>query len=315
MNNKSLIIVLLLALVMGTFSSRAQQDAQYTQYMYNTVSINPAYAGSRGVTSITGLHRSQWVGLDGAPRTQTISIHAPINRSKIGIGLNITNDEIGPSDETYFDGLFSYTINVSEKGKLSFGAKAGAHLLNIDYSQLSFLNQGDATFQNNVDNQLALQLGAGVYYRTDKFYLGFSVPNFLKTEHYDSSDNSINSSSSEIADERLNYYIITGLVLDLNEDIKFKPAALGKIVAGAPIAVDITANFMFYEKLTLGAAYRLDAAFSGLVGFQLSETLFLGLGYDAETTKLSEYNDGSYEIMARFELNRSYDRMLTPRFF
>ncbi len=314
MNKKSLIIVLLLLVGVGIFTSNAQQDAQYTQYMYNTISVNPAYAGSRGVMSIVGLHRSQWVGLVGAPRTQTISAHTPLNRSKVGLGLNVTNDEIGPSTETYFDGIVSYTINTSYRGKLSFGLKAGAHLLNIDYTKLSFENS-DPTAQNNVDNRFAPQVGAGVYYHTDKFYLGLSVPNFLKTEHYDTSDNSIDSSSSEIADERLNYYLITGLVLDLNDDIKFKPAVLGKVVAGAPLQVDITANFMFYEKLTLGAAYRWSAAFSGLVGFQVTDSMFIGFGYDGETTRLSEYNDGSYEIMARFELKKSYDRMLTPRFF
>jgi len=279
------------------------------------MSINPAYAGSRGVTSIVGLHRSQWVGLEGAPRTQTISINSPLRRSNIGIGFNVTNDEIGPSDETYFDANVSYTIRTSEKGKLSFGLKGGAHLLNIDYTKLNVETAGDRAFANNVDNRLSPQVGAGIYYRTDKFYAGFSVPNFLKTKHYDSSSNSINSSSSEIADERLNYYLITGLILDINQDIKFKPALLTKAVAGAPLSVDITANFLFYEKLTLGAAYRWSAAFSGLVGFQVSESMFLGFGYDAETTKLAEYNDGSYEIIARFELKRSYDRMLTPRFF
>ena len=129
MNKKSLIIVLLLLVGVGIFTSNAQQDAQYTQYMYNTISVNPAYAGSRGVMSIVGLHRSQWVGLDGAPRTQTISAHTPLNRSKVGLGLNVTNDEIGPSTETYFDGIVSYTINTSYRGKLSFGLKAGAHLL------------------------------------------------------------------------------------------------------------------------------------------------------------------------------------------
>ncbi len=317
--NTSPIMFMLVVLGFTTTSICAQQDAQYTQYMYNTISVNPAYAGSRGVLSIMGLHRSQWVGLDGAPRTQTLTVNTPIGgNERLGLGVSIVNDEIGPTDETYFDIDFSYSIPTSDEGKLSFGLKAGGHLLNVDFQKLSQFNSNDALFENNIDNKFSPNVGVGVYYHTDRFYVGLSAPNLLETDHFDESTTSSNSTAvSFLAEERINYYLIAGHVFDLTDDVKFKPAVLSKLVFGAPLQVDVSANFLLYNRLTLGAAYRWSAALSGMVGFQISDSLMIGFAYDRETTELgqSQFNDGSYEVMLRFELFKKYNRMLTPRFF
>ncbi len=311
---KKVYLTLLLALT-SIGGIIAQQDAQYTQYMYNTMSVNPAYAGSRGVFSITGLHRSQWVGLDGAPTTQTLNFNTPVSK-RVGIGLSIVNDEIGngTNQDTYFDAVFSYTVPTSDTGKLSFGLKAGGHLLNIDFNKLRNYNPAfNPSGYQDIDKKFSPNFGAGVYYHTEKFYAGLSVPNFLKTEHFDNSG----SSSTGLAQERMNLYFITGYVFDLNPDLKFKPAALLKAVQGAPLQVDVSANFMLHDKLTLGAAYRWDAALSALVGFQISDQFMVGLAYDKETTELGNtaFNDGSFEIMLRYELKTRYNKVLTPRFF
>ncbi|SHJ95997.1 type IX secretion system membrane protein, PorP/SprF family [Maribacter aquivivus] len=303
-------ILLILTVVLCGY---AQQDAQYTQYMYNTISVNPAYAGSRGVLSIAALHRSQWVGLDGAPTTQTLNFHTPVS-DHVGLGLSVVNDEIGngTNQDTYIDAAFSYTVNTSEEGKLSFGLKAGGHLFNVDFTKLR--NYGAETNLPNIDNKFSPNFGAGIYYHTDQFYAGLSVPNFLQTEHFDSSDT---NSSSLIAQERMNFYLITGYVFDLKNNVKFKPAALIKAVKGAPLQVDLSANFLFNDKFSLGAAYRWDAALSALFGFQLNDQLMLGLAYDKETTDLgaTRFNDGSFEIMLRYEFLNKYKRVITPRFF
>lgn len=293
----------------------AQQDPQYSQYMYNPLVVNPAYAGSRGVASIMGLHRSQWVGLDGAPRTQTLSIHTPLQNSRVGLGLSIVNDALGPTDETYIAADFSYTIPVSQNGKLSLGLKGGAHLLNVDFTRLNIRDGNDVLLQNNIDNKLSPTVGVGAYYHTDKFYVGVSTPNLLKTDHFDASNN--NNGATYIAKERIHYFATAGYVFDLNDNIKFKPTTLVKVVTGAPLQVDVTANFLISEKLTLGAAYRWSAAVTGLVGFQVSDQIMIGFAYDRETTELgnSVYNDGSYELFLRFELFNSYNRLITPRFF
>ena len=297
----------------------SQQDAQYTQYMYNTISVNPAYAGSRGVMSIMGLHRSQWVGLDGAPRTQTLTANTPIGeREKLGLGFSIVNDEIGPTSETFFGVDFSYTIPTSETGKLSFGLKAGGHLLNVDLTRLSEFNENDPFFGSDIDNRLTPQVGIGAYYHTDKFYLGLSAPSLLETEHFNEDALSSDSNAvSFLAQERINYYLITGYVFELSYNLKFKPALLTKLVFGSPLQVDLSANFLLYDRLTLGAAYRWDAAFSAMAAFQVSDALMIGFAYDRETTELgrTQFNDGSYEVMLRFELFKKYNRMLIPRFF
>ncbi|WP_101444837.1 type IX secretion system membrane protein PorP/SprF [Aquimarina sp. MAR_2010_214] len=313
------IIVVVMFLNVAFYTSYAQQDAQYTQYMYNTVSVNPAYAGSRGVMSIMGLHRSQWVGLDGAPRTQTLTLNTPLGGSeRLGLGLSIVNDEIGPTDETYFDIDFSYTIPTSEQGKLSFGIKAGGHLLSVDFQRLSQFNTNDALFENNIDNKFSPNVGVGLYYHTNRFYFGLSAPNLLETDHFDESTTTSSSTAvSFLAEERINYYLIAGHVFDLSNELKFKPAVLGKLVFGAPLQVDVSANFLLYERLTLGVAYRWSAAISAMAGFQISDSLMIGFAYDREVTELgqTQFNDGSYEFMLRFELFKKYNRMLTPRFF
>ncbi|MEW7291167.1 PorP/SprF family type IX secretion system membrane protein [Aquimarina sp. 2304DJ70-9] len=317
--NRLLIVFMLIAFSLSSISIKAQQDAQYTQYMYNTISINPAYAGSRGVMSIMGLHRSQWVGLDGAPRTQTLTVNTPIGDSeRIGLGFSIVNDEIGPTDETYFDIDFSYTISTSDSGRLSFGLKTGGHLLNVDFQQLTQFNTNDALFENNIDNKFSPNVGVGIYYHTDRFYLGLSAPNLLETDHFDESTTDSNSTAvSFLAEERINYYLIAGHVFDLSSEVKFKPAVLSKLVFGAPLQVDLSANFLLYDRFTIGAAYRWSAAVTGQVGFQISDSMMIGFAYDRETTELgqTQFNDGSYEVLLRFELFKKYNRMLTPRFF
>lgn len=296
-----------LMLISGVY---AQQDAQFTQYMYNTININPAYAGSRGVMSVFALHRTQWVGLDGAPVTNTASIHTPIEGSKIGLGLSVINDRIGISDENDISADISYTIKTSEQWKLSFGIKATANLLSVDFSRLTLRNPGDYAIsqQSNIDNRFTPNIGAGIYYRSDNTYFGLSIPHFLETSHYE--DN-----TSSVASEKMHFFFIAGRVFDLNENLKFKPALLTKMVKGAPLQVDISGNFLINDKLNLGVAYRWDAALSAMVGFQINESIFVGYGYDLETTKLANYNSGSHEVFLRYELFRNYEKIISPRFF
>ena len=289
------------------FAALAQQDAQYTQYMYNTINVNPAYAGSRGVMSIFGLHRTQWVGLDGAPVTNAASINTPINNSNLGVGLSFVNDKIGPTNENAISADVSYTVKTSETFKLSFGVKGTANLFNLDVNKLNPQDAGDPQFQN-LDNTFTPNIGAGVYYHSDKMYVGLSVPNFFETKRYSDNDVALNA-------ERMNFYLIAGYVFDLSYNLKFKPALLTKAVEGAPLQVDVSANFLFNDKFMLGAAWRWDAAVSAMAGFQITDGLFIGYGYDHETTRLRRFNSGSHEIFLRFELFKKHSKIVSPRFF
>ncbi len=309
----------MILLLLGTFTGSAQQDPQYTQYMYNTQVVNPGYAGSREALSFGLLYRTQWVGLDGAPKTGTFTVNSPIGSlENMGLGLSIVRDELGPSIESNVTIDYSYTINTSDDGKLAFGLKAGLDLLDVDFTKLNIADPGDV-FETNIDNRIQPQIGAGVYYHTEKFYAGLSVPNFLTTKHFDEStlDDIQNGgfNGSITAAERLHYFLIAGYVFDLNENLKFKPATLVKAVSGAPLQWDVSANFLLYEKVTLGAAYRWSAAMSAMVGFQASDEIFIGFGYDYQTTDIEDFSDGSYELMVRFDLFKKPERVLTPRFF
>ncbi|MFV5689568.1 type IX secretion system membrane protein PorP/SprF [Flavobacterium sp. ZT3R25] len=286
--------------------SFAQQDAQFTQYMYNTININPAYAGSRGALSIFALHRTQWVGLDGAPVTNAVSINTPLNGNNLGLGVSIINDKIGPTHENTISADLSYTVPTSETFKLSFGIKATANLFDLDVTRLNPVDDDPSLHDYN--NKFSPNIGAGIYWHSNKSYIGFSVPNFIETNRYD--DNEV-----AIFKEQINYYLIAGYVFDLNNYIKFKPAVLTKMVKGAPLQFDVSGNFMFNDKFVVGVAYRWSAALSAMVGFQVSEGLYIGYGYDHETTNLDNYNSGSHEIFLRYELFKNNNKITTPRFF
>lgn len=294
---------------LSAISLYAQQDAQYTQYMYNTNNVNPAYAGTRNTLSVFGLYRTQWVGMNGAPDTGAFSIHSPAGE-RLGLGLSFVQDKIGISQESTISADISYTIPLSETYNLSYGMKATAHLLSVDYNLLNAQSPNDVVLANNIERKLFPNIGAGIYLYSDKFYVGASIPNLLETKHYENDNGQVS-----VATERINGYLITGYVFDLSSNVKFKPAALAKVVKGAPLQVDVTGNFLFNDRFTLGAAWRWSAAWSALAGFQINRSWFIGYAYDRETTQLRKYNSGSHEIFLRYEFYNRPTKVISPRFF
>jgi type IX secretion system PorP/SprF family membrane protein len=301
-----------LFLVFFTIVAFAQQEGQYTHYMYNTSVINPAYTGSREALSIFGLHRTQWVGLEGAPSTNNLAISSPISKN-VALGLSVVNDKIGPSNENNFAIDFSYGFPISENYKLSFGLKGSANILNVDFTKLNIYNPSDPRFQNNIDNRFTTNVGAGVYLNSDKTYFGLSIPYIIESKHYDGTAPS--SSDSFIASEKMHFHFIAGHVFDLNPNLKFKPSLLTKVVQGAPLSLDLSGNFLINDKFSAGLAYRLSSSISALAGFQITDSLFIGYAYDRETTKLADYNSGSHEVFLRFELVKRNVKIMSPRFF
>ncbi|WP_408040665.1 PorP/SprF family type IX secretion system membrane protein [Tenacibaculum amylolyticum] len=306
-------ILLMFMLFLSVYElSFSQQDPQYTQYMYNTMSVNPAYAGSNGHTIITALARTQWVGIQGAPDTQTLSYDTTIGYSGVGLGVNLTNDQIGPSQEIYLDANVSYTVRLSEEGNLSFGLKLGGRHLAIDWSK-GTARQQERPFSQNVSEFLPT-IGAGIYYHKSNWYAGIAVPNILRTDHYDDTIATIANGDGDIAEERLHFFGIAGYVFDLNANLKFKPATLVKVVNGAPLSLDISANFLFNEKVTGGVAWRWDDSISALLGLQATDNLHIGFAYDLTTSNYSNFNSGTYELMVKWEASRG-QVMKSPRFF
>ncbi|NBW27752.1 MAG: type IX secretion system membrane protein PorP/SprF [Flavobacteriaceae bacterium] len=301
-------IFISIILILLSISAQSQQEPQYTQYMYNPTLVNPAYAGSKGFTSVYGLYRAQWVGIEGAPQTINFTFNKPINASNLGYGFSIINDRIGPSDETQISVDLSYTIFFDNDYRLAFGLKTTGNLINVDYSKLNQYNQGELILQNNIVNRFSPNIGGGFYLYNKTGYFGISIPMLLDTKRYD------DLSSSEV-NQRNHIYFIGGKVFNLSNNIKFKPAYISKIVSGSPIQLDLSGNFLFNERFTLGAAYRLSASLSAMAGFQINDKLFIGYGYDRETTRLSNFNSGSHEIFLQFDLFENNKKIETPRFF
>ncbi|WP_223552028.1 type IX secretion system membrane protein PorP/SprF [Aestuariivivens sp. NBU2969] len=292
--------------VLFLYNTQAQQEPQYTQYMYNTMVVNPAYAGQRETLNIVGLYRTQWVGVDGAPETQSLGIHSPINNGRSGLGLVVVNDALGPASEMSVNTNFSYTIPFDDRGAyFSFGFKAGFQQLKLDWSK-GIHRDPDNAFNENL-NLFSAVVGSGFYLYSNNWYLGMSIPNIITTKHYDDFQESV-------ASERMHYYIIGGYVFDLSKTTKFKPAFLVKAVSGAPLIVDFSANMLFNEKLTFGLAWRWEDSISVLTGFQINKNIYLGYAYDLTTTGFNNYNSGTHEIMFRFELAK-LGKLLSPRFF
>ncbi|PHS51127.1 MAG: hypothetical protein COB01_11145 [Lutibacter sp.] len=279
-----------------------QQDTQYTQYMYNMNILNPAYAGSKGVTSIGLLGRTQWVGVEGAPQTLTLSLHSPI-ANQVGLGFSIIHDEIGPvkEDNVYAD--FSYTVNTSTEGRLAFGLKAGVTFLGVRE-----LTTVDPDPLNDPINIATPNFGTGIFYYTDTFYLGLSVPNFLETRHLEN-DNGQSSSASE----KMHFFLTSGYVFEINDNLKFKPSTMVKAISGAPVSVDLSGNILIQGKFEFGLSYRLDDSISAIVGVNVSENFRIGYAYDQTVSNFEQLNTGSHEILLLFDFNRR--NIKSPRFF
>ncbi|MCF1192793.1 type IX secretion system membrane protein PorP/SprF [Mangrovimonas sp. AS39] len=302
--------VVALALLSG-IQGIAQQLPQFTQYMYNTISINPAYAGSRETLSIVGLHRSQWVGFDGGPTTQTLSIHSPLRNEKIGIGMSFINDKLGDERFTYLYGDFSYTINTGEKTKLAFGIKAGFTSYRLDRLALD-PGANDPNIYG-IEDRWSPNIGAGIFWHSQMWYLGLSTPRILNNDY-----NRHDSNGQEFqALERVSYYFTGGYVFPLGDNTKFKPAFLVKATNGAPMSYDLTGNFLFYEKLWLGAGYRINentSALGGLIDFQVSKQFRIGYTYEYPLSEINDYTGGTHELIVMFELFKM-KRIKSPRYF
>lgn len=294
--------------MLSVFGVAAQQDPQYTQYMYNTLSVNSAYAGSLGHLAITGIYRTQWVGLEGAPNTQSFTLDTSIAKN-LGLGLSVVSEEIGPSEEQYIDANFSYTIQSGQTHKLSFGLKGGGRVINIDWTKGSHKDP-DVQFRENITNKFLPVVGAGLYWHGERDYIGIAIPNFLTRERYNYDD-----IADDLVNERMHVYLIGGIVFDLSAHTKFKPAVLVKYVAGAPLIADFSANFMFNNAITLGASYRTGDSVSAMASLQITPQFLVGYAYDYTTTELQTYNSGTHEIMLRFELVSRKKGLKSPRFF
>ena len=281
----------------------AQQLPQFTQYMFNTISVNPAYAGSRETLNVTALHRSQWSGLDGNPETTTFSIHTPLKNEKIGLGLSYIRDDLGFENTNYVYGDFSYTVPLSYNVNLSFGLKGG----------FTSYSKQDADPVDGAETAITIyqpNFGAGAYVSSNRWYVGLSSPRIL--------NNTVEQGTFDSL-ERTNYFAIAGLVIDLSLDIKFRPSILARAVNGAPATYDATAGFLFYEKFWAGATYRFNdlSNFGAYMDYQVTKDIRIGYAYDLLSQEIRGLSSGTHEVILIFEprLAKKTDLYKSPRYF
>lgn len=303
---KKLSLLVLLVGILGTEIASAQQDPQYTQYMYNMNVVNPAYAGSKEGLSLTALYRKQWSGLDGAPETFTFSAHAPFG-DKVGLGLSAIKDELGPISETNVYADFSYTLDLGATTKIALGIKAGATFHDVGLTDLELQDPNDPFFSQDINNTYP-NVGAGAFLYGDNFYIGLSVPNLLSSVHLD--ENGLKYGS-----ETNHYFATAGYVFQVSENVKIKPSVMVKSAFDAPVSYDGNLNALFFEKFEIGASYRVDDSFSGLVGFQVTENIRIGYAYDHITSDLDAVANASHEVIVTFDLFFNKRTMRSPRYF
>lgn len=311
---KTLKIFFALAASLGCFSITAQQAPMYTHYMYNTLIVNPAYAGSREALTITAINRSQWVDFKGAPRTLSVTMHTLLENENVGLGLSVLNDKIGPSNLTSFAFDYAYILKLTESSKLALGLSAGVNILQADLSSLLLDDPNDPTFRYDIDNHVTPNVGFGAYFSRERFYAGLSVPNLLQ---YRFSDEDVNTGSVFSGLERRHYFFITGALIPLNNFLDFKPTSLVKMTAAAPVEVDLTASFIFQKKVLLGAMFRTGDAVGALLGFNVTDQFHIGYSYDwSFGLRTSMYNKGSHELVLRYDiLLKNRKQIHSPRNF
>jgi type IX secretion system PorP/SprF family membrane protein len=298
-----------LAVLLGS-ALFAQQDPQFTQYMFNMLPLNPAYAGSAERVSIKALSRHQWVGFDGAPTTQTLTIHSPVWHESLAIGGTLMRDSHGPVTQYTFMADVAYRIFMGD-AKLAFGLQGGLNLLQGEYGSLNPLDPGDQVFQQSVNTKADPQFGFGVMYYSDRGYIGLSAPKLLNTDFFETDSLAFVSEPGQ----KPHYLLSGGYVFDLGVYHKFKPTFLVKAVEGAPVSFDLSANFLFFEKFWLGAMYRHTDAVGLLAQYHLTNDLSVGYAYDYPLSTLRNYSGGSHEIMIGFEFGNKVKGVRSPRYF
>lgn len=314
---KTITICILMAFV-GTIT--AQQDAQYTQFMFNKVVYNPGYAGSAEMPSLTAIHRSQWTGLEGAPTSQAFTFHTPIQDKRVGLGLSINHDEIGPTNSLFIALSYAYRIPL-KNGTLGIGLQGAIRHYRVDWDQIKATHEGDALISDTENSTLLPNAGVGIYYESPSFYIGISSPHILQGDI--SLLNTIQTATDIQAVEEAHSYLMAGFIIPISKNVKFKPAALVKYVANAPFDMDINGSFVFMDKFWLGATYRLGG--STVIGggesidlvaqYQIGNAFRIGMAYDITLSELKDYNNGSYELMLQYYIQKDRTRFTNPRFF
>jgi len=314
LNKYSKLLALAAVLFCGNFA-KAQYDAMFTQYMFNEMFINPAYAGSKGAMSATLLHRQQWVNFSGRPVTTSFALHGPIINEKMGVGLSILNESIGVLQRNLIYGDYAYRLKAGEKGTLALGLMAGVDMQLNRFSELKVNDDGtvDPQLSQNSPNIIAPNLGTGVYYHTKSFYGGFSIPRLIDNQVSFNNGGAVKTSKVEF--NKFTYYITAGNLFTLNEELKLRANTMLKYVSGAPLQIDIGGNFLIKEMLWAGLSYRSGSSIALLLGYQVNSQFLVNYSYDYGVNQIQKYSQGSHEFVLSYLFAYKGKKVVTPRYF
>lgn len=292
------------------WNASAQQDPMFTQYMHNAVTINPAYAGSRGTLNFVAMARQQWVGIEGAPKTLTFSVNSPFTSNNVGVGLSVIHDEIGPTKQTGIYADYAYHLKITSKIKLALGLKGGINLYDINLLDLRGAQNDDHLTLDGNRKLYLPNFGVGSYLYSDRFYVGFSIPKILQNSLSD------DKNASQYANKEERHFFLTGgIVLDISDNIKFKPSTTLRVVSGSPVSAELSAAFLLRDRLWLGAMYRFGDSFGALLKFDVTKQLSVGYSYDLTLSDLRPYNQGTHEIYVSYDVTFKNKKILSPRYF
>ncbi|HEX5002978.1 MAG TPA: type IX secretion system membrane protein PorP/SprF [Bacteroidia bacterium] len=305
--------VTVLALFCGMAQqSHAQFEPQFTQYMFNEMYINPAYAGSRDQISSTLVYRNQWVGLQGAPKTETASIHGPLMNKTMGLGLTMTNETIGVTHQFSVYGNYAYRIPMGTKSALAMGIQGGIINHQENLEDVITNEENDPEFLLNTPHVILPNAGFGLYFNTDRFYAGLSVPRMLENKVAGDGTSNV---TNHMSFENWHYYFASGYVFPVSDHVKLRPTVMVKAVSGAPIVGDFTLSALMKEIFWLGFSYRTEDSFAGILEFQITPQLRFGYSYDYTTTELNNYSNGTHEINIGYDFSFNKKKVITPRYF
>ena len=313
-----IIFICFVCMLLGK-SIQAQQEAHFTQFMFNKLSFNPAYAGSAEYASISALHRSQWVGLEGAPVSQVVNFHSPLKNRRVGIGMTVLHDQVGPSITWSYQLKYSYGFPIAD-GRLAIGLQGSLRNYRLNWTKTKAIQEGDVILASEPTSRMLPNFGMGLYFQNQRFYVGASLPNILSGDisFYDGTEN-----STDYSQEQQHFYLMGGLILPIGEKTKFKPAVLVKYTANAPVSIDLNSSFIFLEKFWLGATYRmggdqftkLGESLDAIVQYQLTQNIRAGIAYDFTLSKMKDFNDGTFEVVVDYYFQSKDQVMTNPRFF
>jgi type IX secretion system PorP/SprF family membrane protein len=308
------VITFFTAIILYSITANAQYDAMFTQYMFNEMYINPAYAGSKEAMAVNLTHRQQWVNFPGRPITSAFTLHGPLSNNKMGLGISVLNEQIGKLSRNLVYINYAYRIKTGEKGHLAFGLMAGIHNQINKLSELKPSETGDIQVSQNTPSLITPNFGTGIYYSTKKFYAGISIPRMVDDSYLFNQAGNI-TTSTKITPNKLHYYFTVGKVFEINDGLLIKPQAMVKAVQNAPIQLDLNVNFLIQNKIWTGISYRSGSDISALIGIQVNPQFLINYSYDYSLTKVQKYSQGSHEITLGYLFNYKQSKVVTPRYF